>query len=157
MLESVGLSLDLNLGLASLAVVIGGFLRGFVGFGAAMIVIPVLSLLFGPAVAIPAGVILSLPASLQLLPTAIRESEPSIVVPVAVCVFAAAPAGVALLVLLDPQIVKICISALVVLMVGFLARGWQLPANPGWPVLCGAGAADGVIQGVAGVGGPRPG
>lgn len=154
MLEPFGLALDASFAIAVLAVCVGGFLRGFVGFGAAMIVVPTLSLLYGPAVAIPAGVLLSLPASLQLLPTAIRESEPAIVLPVAVSVFAAAPAGVALLVLLDPQLVKIFISALVVLMVVFLARGWQLPPNPGWPLLCGAGLAGGAIQGVAGVGGP---
>ena len=49
-----GVPLDGRLMVAIAAVLVGGFLRGFVGFCAALVIIPVLSLAHGPLLAVPA-------------------------------------------------------------------------------------------------------
>jgi uncharacterized membrane protein YfcA len=49
---------------------------------------------------------------------------------------------------------KIAISALVVIMVAMLMRGWRLEQEVGRPILIGSGIAGGLIQGSAGIGGP---
>lgn len=136
------------------AVGLGGFLRGFVGFGAALIIVPVLGLVFGPRTGVAITSLIGLPAVFQLLPEAVRRAERPVVLPVCAAIFAATPLGSLILVALDPKIMQIVISALVVAMVAFLARGWRLERKPGLPTLTGAGIAGGLVQGIGGIGGP---
>ena len=154
MLDAFGLQVDSDLGVVILAVLFAGFLRGFVGFGAALVVVPILSLVYGPIVAIPAASVMSLPATALLLPDAIRHSEPRIVVPISIAIFICAPLGMWTLVSVDPQIMKVVISVLVVGMVMMLFKGWKLTHDPGLVLLSAAGAVGGLIQGAAGIGGP---
>lgn len=150
------LGLDLGAWLVPVigAVMLAGFLRGFVGFGAALVVVPVLSLVLGPQLAVAATNIMGTPAMLQLLPEAIRRGERAIVLPMALMVFLAAPFGTWLLVFANPAVMKIVISLLVLAMVAFLATGWKLPGEPRLAHLLGAGMAGGLVQGAAGIGGP---
>ncbi len=136
------------------AAFVGGFIRGFVGFGGALVTILVLSLIVGPKVAVAVAAISGLPAMLQLLPTAIRESERRFVVPFALATFAAAPLGTLVLVSVEPGLMKMAIAGFVLFMVTMLWRGWSLPASAGLAGTIGAGAASGFIQGSAGIGGP---
>ena len=142
--------------LALLAVItsVAGFLRGFVGFGANLINVPVLSLVVGPVPAVCISVLIGVPATLQLLPTAIRESETRIVVPMCAAIFLTTPAGVWVLVSADPQVMKMVISLLVLAMVALVGKGWRLKGHVNTSILIGAGTAGGLIQGAAGVGGP---
>jgi uncharacterized membrane protein YfcA len=146
--------LDGRLMVAIAAVLVGGFLRGFVGFGAALVIVPVLSLAYGPLVAIPALTVIGIPTLVQLLPDAIRHSERRIVVPMSAAILLSAPLGTWVLVSVAPALMKMVISALVIGLVGMLARGWKLDGDVDRPVLILAGAAGGLVQGVAGVGGP---
>ena len=136
------------------AVLLAGFLRGFVGFGAALIIIMVLSVVFGPLVAVPVANLAGLPATLQLLSSAVRDSERPFVVPFSLGTFAAAPVGAWVLISIDPSIMRMVISAFVLAMVVMLYRGWQLTHHSGPIALAGAGAAAGLVQGSAGVSGP---
>ncbi len=138
----------------AVVVFIGGFMRGFVGFGGAMVTVPALALAFGPLVAVPAGAIVGIPATVQLLPTAVRESERPIVVPICIAVLLFCPVGTYLLVALDPRVTKMAIGALVVGMTMMLAFGWRIEGHVPRLALFGAGALGGLVQGVAGVGGP---
>jgi uncharacterized membrane protein YfcA len=111
-------------------VLLAGFLRGFVGFGAALVIVMVVSLVLGPLVAVPIASLTGLPAMFQLLPNAIRFSERSFVVPFGLATFLAAPLGT------------------------WVYRDWRPVRRPGPAVLLGAGAVAGLVQGSAGVGGP---
>ncbi len=153
-MDILGVPLDGRLMVAIAAVLVGGFLRGFVGFGAALVIVPVLSLAYGPLVAIPALTVIGIPTLVQLLPDAIRHSERRIVAPMAAAILLSAPLGTWVLVSVAPALMKMVISGLVIGLVGMLARGWKLDGDVGRPVLILAGAAGGLVQGVAGVGGP---
>lgn len=144
----------LNLLIAGAATFAGGFMRGFVGFGGALISILVVSVLIGPRAAVAIAAISGLPAMLQLLPAAIRHSERAFVVPFALATFVAAPLGTMVLVSLDPALMKMAIAGFVLFMVAMLWRGWSLPAGSGTGGIVAAGAAAGFIQGSTGVGGP---
>lgn len=150
---------DLRLLAVVAAVLIGGFMRGFVGFGGALVTVPILSVVWGPqaAVAITSVAITSvmgIPSLFQLLPEAVRYSERPIVIPVALSTFLTAPIGSWILVSADPKLMTIVISGLVIAMVAMLARGWTSKTEIRLPALIGAGAAGGLIQGAAGIGGP---
>jgi uncharacterized protein len=154
MWDLFGFPIDWRLALCASAVFVGGYMRGFVGFGAALVNIPVLSLAYGPRMAVAAGTVMGIPTLFQLLPDAVRTSERAIVIPVSLAILAAAPIGTWVLTAVDPALMKITISALVVAMTAMLALDWKLEREVGTPVLIGAGAAGGLIQGVAGIGGP---
>jgi uncharacterized membrane protein YfcA len=145
---------DERLVIVALAVFLAGFLRGFVGFGAALVSVPIISLMFGPLMALPIMTVMGLPSTFQLLPDAVRHSEWPIVGPIAAAVFIAAPFGTLLLVSLDPGLMKIVISGLVIVMVGFLAMGWRLAQQVPPSLLILSGTVGGLVQGAAGIGGP---
>jgi uncharacterized membrane protein YfcA len=140
--------------LIAVAVALAGFLRGFIGFGAALVSIPVISLVFGPQLALPIVTIMGIPSVLQLLPDAVRHSELPIVMPISFAVFLGTPIGTLVLVSVDPDLMKIVISLLVILMVGFLTLGWQLNQQVHPSILLLSGFTGGLIQGAAGIGGP---
>ena len=152
--EFFGVPLDARFAAVCLATFIGGFMRGFVGFGAALVTIPVLSLAYEPRLAVAAMSVVGIPTLLQLLPDAIRTSERPIVVPISLAILLSAPLGTWILVSVSPALMKVVISALVVIMVAMLMRGWKLEQQVGRPVLIGAGIAGGLVQGTAGIGGP---
>jgi uncharacterized membrane protein YfcA len=152
--EILGVPLDARLIVVLVAVALAGLLRGFVGFGAALISVPIFSLVLGPHAAIAVNAVMGLPAVFQLLPEAIRRAERPVVLPICVATFLAAPVGTWALVAVDPALMTVAISALVLLMVGVLASGWRLTGRIGMGKLIAAGVAGGLVQGVAGIGGP---
>ena len=93
--------------IVALATLLAGFLRGFVGFGGAMVTVPALALAFGPLVAMPVATLFGLPAALQLLPTAVRQAERRVVIPIALAVFVGTPLGTLILVSVSAIIIKI--------------------------------------------------
>jgi len=152
--ELLGVPIDARLVAVLIAVMIAGLLRGFVGFGAALISIPIFSLVLGPHAAIAVNNVMGLPAVFQLLPEAVRRAERSFVLPMAIATFLATPIGTWVLVAADPALMTIAISALVLCMVAILGSGWRLKGRVGIGKLIAAGIAGGLVQGVAGVGGP---
>ena len=152
--ELVGVPIDERLVVVLIAVTIAGLLRGFVGFGAALISVPVFSLVLGPHAAIAVNNVMGLPAVFQLLPEAIRRAERPVVVPICIATFVATPIGTWALVAADPALMTVAISVLVLFMVAILASGWRLRGRIGMDKLIVAGLAGGLLQGVAGVGGP---
>ena len=135
------------------AVFVAGFVRGFVGFGAAMIVIMALSIVLGPRSAVAVASLAGVVTTFQLLPVAVRMADRPFVVPFGIASFVAAPVGTLVLVTIDPALMKMAISLFVLLMVAMMWRGWRI-GNGGPATVIGTGLAAGLIQGSAGVGGP---
>jgi len=152
--ELLAIAGDGRVWLVVAAVALAGFLRGFVGFGAALITVPVMSLIVGPQLAVAISTVMGLPAIFQLLPEAVRRAERSFVVPVGLAAFLATPVGTWFLVVVDPAAMKIAISLLVLGMVAILASGWRLEGQIGLGKLIAAGVTGGLVQGSAGIGGP---
>lgn len=143
-----------ELGVVAVAACVAGFLRGFLGFGGALVIILVLNVVLGPLSAIPIACLSGMPSTLQLLPVAIRLAERAFVVPFGLSSFIVAPLGTWILVSVDPALMKIAISALVLILVALLYRGWQFATGAGMPALLVAGSLTGLVQSSAGVGGP---
>lgn len=139
---------------ATAAMLLAGFLRGFAGFGAAMIVVPVLSIVYAPVVAVPIAFLSGLPAVLHMLPTAVRHAERQFIAPIAVAAFALTPLGTWALAIAPAGPMKVAVAIAVLAMVWFMRRGWRLEQRPGRWALASAGGVAGLIQGAAGIGGP---
>jgi uncharacterized membrane protein YfcA len=148
------IELDQRLAFAAVVVACAGFLRGFVGFGSAMVIVPVLALAYGPRAAVAMHAVMELPAILWLMPSVVRHAERVTVAPMILAMLVATPLGAAILKSVDAESMKIVISTVVLAMVVFLARDWSFPDRFGASATVCAGALGGLMQGATGLGGP---
>ncbi|MEK9673429.1 MAG: sulfite exporter TauE/SafE family protein [Rhodospirillaceae bacterium] len=139
---------------AAAITLVGGFLRGFVGFGGALAIIPVLALIFTPTIGVATHLIMEIPGMLQLMPIAYRQCSRQTVVPALLAVLVGTPFGVYVLTTLDPKPMRIAISIFVLAMVVMLARNWRPKGTMGTKAMAKVGFIGGVVQGGAGIGGP---
>ncbi len=131
-----------------------GLVRGFAGFGAAMIIMPGLSLIYRPVDALAILTVIDMPATLQLLPAAIRQARWRQVCLLASGAAVAIPLGLWVMVSVDREIMRRVIAAMVLLYVAVLALGWRYEKTPGVALIFGVGAVSGFLGGSTGMGGP---
>ena len=104
------MSLDSNLLLMAVVVAVAGIVRGFSGFGAGLIMVPTLSLLVDPVLAVPLVVLMEAVAGLQLVPGAIQSVQWRTVAPMGIAACLSIPLGSRVLASLDPATMRIGIS-----------------------------------------------
>lgn len=139
--------------LVALALV-AGLVRGFSGFGAAMIYVPAASLLIGPRFAVVALWVLdSLPALPIVLP-ALRKVDWRAVVPVALGYAATVSIGVWWLTHGDPTTLRWAISAFIFAAVAVLWSGFRLGTMRSLPLSLAVGMISGISGGAAQLSGP---
>jgi uncharacterized membrane protein YfcA len=133
---------------------IAGMVRGFAGFGAAMLMTPIFSALYGPAAGVALCLLLELAVALPLLPAVVRLVDwPRIgllMIAATVCV----PLGNFVLTLADPEPMRWAISAIVLSAVALLASGWRFHGRPRTVTTLAAGASSGFLNGLSGMAGP---
>jgi uncharacterized membrane protein YfcA len=139
---------------AAAAVFAAGMVRGFSGFGAGMVMVPVLAALYGPTVAVPVGLMLDLILAMPLLPNALRHVERGRIGLLTVAAAIGIPLGVWVLLHLQAQALRIGMSAVVFSAVLLLATGWRHKgkAHAGGTFV--TGLLSGALNGAVGMGGP---
>lgn len=133
--------------LLSLAAMVGGFIRGFSGFGGPMIIIPILNLFYPPSLSIWIMALVDLAPNTYLVPTAWQYARVRIYLPLIIGSLLTLPVGVYALVVMDALIMQrvICVGIILsccLLMSGWLFRG-QLKTGS-WIAI---GAASGLVIG----------
>lgn len=136
------------------SVLFSGVLRGFTGFGSALFSVPILSLMFSPAQAVPVVMGLQVLSGLQTLHTDWPQIDGKSALPLCLAGSAASVAGVGLLVNLSPDVVRIAIGCIILVAVGLLVLGWRFSKVPGLFTTSAVGAASGVLNGFSAMGGP---
>ncbi|MEM1384116.1 MAG: sulfite exporter TauE/SafE family protein [Pseudomonadota bacterium] len=154
MILGVSIALDLWTAAALAAVLLGGFVRGLVGFGSALAMVPVLALVFGPRAAVAMHAIIEIPVILSLLPTAVRDAERRTVAPMLLALLLTTPVGALVLSQTDPGWMRVAISVVVLLMVLILSLQGRFNLFVGRIGTYGAGGIGGFVQGATGLGGP---
>ena len=136
------------------AVALAGLVRGFSGFGAAMIMVPALSVSYGPAVAIPILMLVDSVAAAPLLPPAVRRCRWREVLPMAAGSAMLLPFGVYVLLVVDRETLATAIALIVLALVGILATGWRYRGVPSTATTLATGGLSGFMNGSTGLGGP---
>jgi uncharacterized protein len=126
--------------------VIGGLVRGFSGFGSALIYMPLISVLYGPKVAAPTLLLIDTICSLPFTVHAAPQCNPREVAWVSLAGFVFLPIGVMALVYIDAILLRWFIVALVLLALVALISGWRYHGRPTVP----ASLATGAIAGFGG-------
>ena len=140
--------------IAVAAVLLAGVVRGFSGFGAAMIMVPVLAALYGPVRAVPIALLLEMAVSLPLVPPAVRLVDWKRISLLLVSAGVAIPLGVWALRTLDEAVTRYILSAIVISAVILLASGFRYAGRPGIAPTIATGMASGAMNGLAGMAGP---
>lgn len=138
----------------ALGMIVAGVVRGLVGFGAAMILVPILSAVMNPTVAVPLLTVVDGLVTLPLFVAATRECRWREIVPLTIAGVAALPVGIAVLVHVPTETLRLGISITILLLVAILASGWRYRGSPSLPITLGVGAASGALGGSTGMIGP---
>lgn len=128
--------------------------RGFSGFGAALIFVPLVSALLGPRVAAPLLLVTDGIMTAGMVPAALRAADRRGVATMALGALAGVPAGTWLLTSLDPQALRWGIAGLAAVMLAVLVSGWRYRKRPTPPLTVLVGLVSGLCSGAAQIGGP---
>lgn len=136
------------------AAVLAGLVRGFSGFGTALVFLPLAGTQLAPLWAILALIVMDMFGPLPQVPRAAREGHVRDVFRLILAVCVTLPIGLAVLVWMERDVFRWIVCGLTFGMLTALVSGWrwQRPVGPGQ--VYGIGAAAGLLGGVAGLPGP---
>lgn len=152
--ELAALLVRTDVQIAFAAVAAAGLVRGFSGFGAGMVWVPIAAALFGPEVAAGTILLFDLPVSLSMTVRLLPKARVREVIPLSIGNVIAVPAGALALTRLDPEPLRWAISLLVLAGVAAIASGARFRREPGRGVSIAVGAVSGFMNGLAQIGAP---
>ena len=133
---------------------IAGTARGFSGFGAALIFMPLASSLAAPRLVAALLLIIDFVAAAPLLPNAWREADRKATAIIVIGALIGVPLGTYFLTRLDPVTTRWIISCFVIALLLLLISGWRYRGKDYVPLSIGIGALSGFCSGLAQTGGP---
>ena len=140
--------------LIALVVIFSGFLRGFIGFGSGLLMIPILSYFYSPVFAMVFNIVIEIPATIYLTFVGIKKANLKEITPMMATMMLTIPFGTIFLVSVDEQIIKTLMSILLIFFVILIGSGWRIKSTITKYVLVLGGAISGLMQGATGMGGP---
>lgn len=150
----LGLSSAAGLSVLLGTTVVAGLIRGFVGFGAGMIFVPLAATVLGPAAAVGLIWTIDTPITMRYAATAARGANWREIGPLLAGALSGLPLGLHLLVGLDPTFLRWATAGFILVTVTILASGWRYRAAPSTALTFGVGFFSGVSTGLVGIGGP---
>jgi hypothetical protein len=136
------------------AISIAGLVRGFTGFGTALIFLPVAGIFLPPAQGILILTLTGVATLFALVPRAWARAEKADVAVLSAAAIAVAPFGVALLAELNAVTVRWIVAGAAAFTLAALVLGWRYRREIGRTELSAVGAAAGFLGGLTGLTGP---
>jgi uncharacterized protein len=133
---------------------LAGLSRGFSGFGAALIFVPLASSIIGPQQASPLLLITDSIVALPLIYSSWAKAQRREVALMALGALAGAPLGTLILTQGDALTLRWLIAGLTAVMLALLLSGWRYRGTPIAAATIGVGAVSGLFSGIAQIGGP---
>jgi hypothetical protein len=133
---------------------LSGFVRGFSGFGSALIYIPLIAAVYEPRIAAPTLLLIDLAGSAPFTIRELPRCNWREVVPVTAAAALAVPLGTLALIFIDPIVLRWFIALLVLGLLAVLASGWRYQATPSLPVSIAVGLFAGFGSGAVQIAGP---
>ena len=134
--------------------VLAGFVRGFSGFGTALVFMPVAGQLMSPVWALTVLVVMDVFGPIPNLPRARRDGNLRELVLLCAAMILALPLGLMVLASIRPELFRYAVSALALLVPILLLAGLRYRGPLSAPILLGTGGLSGFLGGVVGVPGP---
>ncbi|MDJ0824953.1 MAG: sulfite exporter TauE/SafE family protein [Rhodobacter sp.] len=136
------------------AVLLAGLVRGFTGFGTAMVYLPFAGQVLDPVAVLVTLLVIDLFGPLPAVPRALRDGHPRDVLRLGAGALIGVPVGVAILVALNPETFRTAVSVLTLILLTLLVSGLRYRGHVGKPLIYGTGAIAGLFGGAVGLPGP---
>jgi len=143
-----------GLWLLVLATLVAGLVRGFSGFGTAMVYLPVAGQILSPFEALTTLIIMDLIGPWPNIPRALRDGHKRDILRLGIGLIVALPLGVYALSLVAPEVFRYGVSVISVLLLVLLMSGFRYPGRLGRRMIYGTGALGGFLAGSVGLPGP---
>jgi len=140
--------------IGGLAIVAGAFVQATLGFGIALVAVPVLVLTMPPTLVTPMMVILGLLNNLVVLAATWRHVRWRLLLPLVAAGLAGLPLGVLLLKFVDPEPLKLGVGVLTMLLAVVLLTGWNVRIRRELAGSLAVGAVGGVLHSSVFLSGP---
>ncbi len=137
-----------------LAIGAAGIVRGFTGFGTALIFVPVANIFLEAKVVIAVITLTGIVSSAALLPRALRQGDRADVGLLVLAAMVSVPVGLWVLEQLDTLTVRWIVTGVAAGALIALVSGWRYSRVISRPSLIGIGALAGLIGGLTGLTGP---
>lgn len=138
----------------ALAALVAGTVRGFAGFGTAMIYLPVAGQFLDPVSALTTLVVMDCLGPLPAIPRAARDADWSDLRRLTLAMILCLPLGVWLLLSVPAEVFRYSVSAVALVMLAILILGIRYTGRLSPPAVYGVGGAGGVLGGAVGIPGP---
>jgi uncharacterized membrane protein YfcA len=128
---------------------IAGLVRGFAGFGAGMVYIPVAAAAFDPRIAAATLFVFD---TIIIIPLVVRAASHVAwreILPLGLGAMIAVPAGVVVLIHVDPVPIRWGLSAAILVAIAALASGWRYRGPERLPLSVAIGGLSGFMSGLA--------
>ena len=133
---------------------IGGFMRGFAGFGTTILMIPLFSLFMAPVEAVFIGLAIDAAATLPLLPTAFRQAQWRPILPLMAASLLVTPLGAYVLLIASADMMRLGIAVTVIISAILMMTGWHYSGRRSTLLTVIVGSITGLIGTATGASGP---
>lgn len=131
-----------------------GLVRGFTGFGSGLVLLPVVAIYLSPVAAITAMTIADFFGPIPILRKALRSVHLPDLGRLCFAMMVGLPVGVAVLLVLDPDLFRFAVSGVAAIMLVLLVSGARYSGTLTPPLIYATGGLAGLLGGVAGLPGP---
>jgi uncharacterized membrane protein YfcA len=136
------------------AVIAAGLVRGFSGFGSAMVMMPVAATILSPFAAITFLTVVELVGPLPNLPDALRQGHRADVLRLLIGSVVALPLGILGLSHFTPEFFNWVVSTVVLALLALLVAGWRYSRSLSNGTMIAVGGLGGFLSGISGLAGP---
>ncbi|WP_424941949.1 TSUP family transporter [Aliiroseovarius crassostreae] len=143
-----------GLGWLLAAAFVAGLVRGFAGFGTALIFLPVASQVVDPVAAVAVLIVMDIIGPMPAIPGALRDGHPKDLLRLLGGLVLMLPVGLAVLFAVDPSVFKLGVSVISLGMVGLLVSGFRYHGMLTPRLVWATGGMSGLLGGAAGIPGP---
>lgn len=143
--------LGIGLLVGSLAAIASGLIQGYSGFAGALIIVPVLAVVFSPIEAIAITVVAGLAGNVALTRNAAKSTDWRETAIVSLAIAFSIPLGLMFLVSTDPLVIRRGMGVFILLAAFLLISGWTYKGPRGIPSGTVVGLTSGLIIGAFGV------
>lgn len=133
---------------------IAGIMRGYSGFGTAVLLAPAYSVLWGPRIGVPVMLLMELFVSAQLLPKAFGQADRRVILPIGGAAVLMTPVGAFILLTADQDLLRRFIGGFVLVFGLLLSSGWRYHGARPLGLNIAVGTLAGLLKGATGISGP---
>ncbi|PCJ09399.1 MAG: hypothetical protein COB16_04320 [Rhodobacteraceae bacterium] len=137
-----------------LTISVAGLVRGFTGFGTAMIFVPVGAQFLPTADVVFLMATTGIFSTVALFPSAWKQADKSEVGALAMAAGITVPAGIWMMMQLDGLTLRWVVSVVIGVTLAAVITGWRWQGKIGWPGRFAIGGAAGAVGGMTGLTGP---